>query len=208
MDVSSGPVFDTIAVVDEFTLEMAADRATRFDTLLHRGRPVADVQARILEAQFRLSDGSTLVMLNDDTPFKEVLTLVLVGPGLQVRDEILVGGAFTPGYLTAAYPCSPDEIAFCWHDRDQVVTIRRTARWFGLRSSWLKVRDVAIKPPRPVAVDAVTLSSMIPRFRRPPSRPGRRRRGRPLPAMVWLAWLSLRTAQLRRDRGHGRGPRR
>ena len=207
MDVRAESIFEATATIDEFSLAVAADRAVQFDTLLHRGRPVADVEARILEAQFRLPDGSTLLMLNDDTPFKELMTLLLIGPDLQVMDRVLVGGAFTSGYLTAAYPCGPDEIAFCWHDRDQVLTIRRYDRWFGLRSGWLQVRDVAIRPPRPVPVDAVTLSDMIPRLRLPRIRHRQTRRRSAMPALVWLAWLRLRTARFGTKRGRDRGPR-
>ncbi len=204
MDASTETICETIVPVDEFSLDLADDRAARFDTLLHRGRPVTDVEARLLEAQFRLPDGSTLLLLNDDTPFKELLTLVLVGPALTVLDRLQVGGAFTPGFLTTAYPCGPDEVAFCWHDRDQVVTIRHHTRWFGLRSVWLTLRDVAIVAPVPVAVDAVTLSSMIPTLRLPRIGRQRPRRGRAMPALLWLAWLRLRTVRLRPPRKQGR----
>ncbi len=187
----------TASSVDEFTLAVAADRSKTFDTLLHRGRPVTEVEARILEAQFRLPDGSTLLLLNDDEPFKETLTLVLVGAGLEVLDRIVLGGAFTPGYLTYAYPLGPDEVAFCWHDLDQVVTVRRFPRWFGLRSGWLRVREVAVQPPRqlqPVGRSLVELVHLPARLRRV-------RQGRAVAALVWVAWLSIRVVRFGRKPG-------
>ena len=197
---------------EDFTLEVAADRAKTYDTLLHRGRRVAEVEARIVEAQFRLLDGSTLVLLNDDKPFKEMLTLVLVGPDLKLRDRMQLGGAFTPGYLTYAYPLSRNEVAFCWHDLDQVVTVGRHKRWFGLRSAWLTVREVAIQPPRPPGAPLPRLGRFVPRLRAPGLARVQRRRGRAVPALVWLAWLSLRTFRFGRaprpPAARGRGPRR
>ena len=190
--------------VDEFTLEVAVDRSRTYDTLLYRGRVVTEVEARVVEAQFRLADGSTLVLLNDDEPFKENLTLVLVGPGLDVLDRLVLGGAFTPGYLTYAYPLGPDEVAFCWHDLDQVVTVRRVPRWFGLRPGWLRVREVAVQPLRPVRA----AGSKPPRAR-PPARPRWMRRGRTVAALAWAAWLRVRTVRFGREQGgRGRGPRR
>ena len=203
MDVSATSFFGTISSVDEFALEVAANRKATYDTLLHRGRPVTDVEARIVEAQFRLPDGSTLVFLNDDQPFKEVLTLVLVDAGLRVLDRLQLGGAFTPGYLTYAYPIGPEQVAFCWHDLDQVVTIRRYRRVFGLRSGWLAVREVAVQAPKPAAVvtprpDDPTPAPRASNGARPRQR---RRRGQAIPALIWLAWLRLRTVRFGRNTG-------
>lgn len=192
--------------VDEFTLEIAADRSRTYDTLLYRGRVVTAVEARVVEAQFRLADGSTLVLLNDDEPFKETLTLVLVGPGLDVLDRLVLGGAFTPGYLTYAYPLGPDEVAFCWHDLDQVVTVRRVQRWFGLRPSWLRVRELAVQPPRQreraAGADPALRVHMAarPRWVSP---------GRTMAALAWAAWLRVRTVRFGREQGgRSRRPRR
>ena len=193
MDLRADFVFETISIVEEFTLQVAADRVKTYDTVLHRGRQVTEVEARILEAQFRLPDGSTLLLLNDDQPFKEKLTLLLVDPGLRVRDRKELGGAFTPGYLTYAYPVGLDQVAFCWHDLEQVVTIRRFRRWFGLRSGWLAVRELGIQQPRSTVERA----------------PRAWRQSRVVPSLVWLAWLSLRTLRFGRVRAaRGRGPRR
>ena len=210
MDLSTNAVFDTIAAVDDFTLDVASDRAATYDTLLYKGRRVTEVEARIVEAQFRLPNGSTLVMLNEDEPFKEMLTLVLVGPGLDVLDRKQLGGAYTPGYLIYAYPIGPDEIAFCWHDLDQVVTVRRYRRWFGLRSGWLRVREVAVQPPRPPSAPvARPLAGTVPAAGLPVHTPRAKRRGRVVPSLIWLAWLTVRTSRFGRKRaGRDRGPRR
>ena len=171
LSVDSATMMPTVA---DFTIEIAADRDAAYDTLLHKGRRVADVEARIVEAQFRRPDGSTLLLLNDDQPFKEVLTIMLVSAGLEVLDELRLGGAFTPGFLTYAYPSGPDEVAFCWHDLDQLVSIRRHRSAFGLRPRWLKVREVPMQLPAssrallPQLREAAAkrLASLAPRTRR------------------------------------------
>ena len=142
MDASSGSGDAMMATVDEFTLELAEDRAAAFDTLLFRGRRVADIEARVIETQFRLADRSTLLLLSDDTPYKEKLTIVLLSAGLKALDRLVIGGAYTPGFLAYASPIGPDEVSFCWHDLEQVVKVGRYSRWFGLRAGWLSVRDL------------------------------------------------------------------
>ena len=147
MDISVAASLEMMTSVNEFTLEVAADRKANYDTLFHKGRRVAEVEARILEAQFRLTDGSTLLMLNEDEEFKEMLTLLLVSPALKVVDEFRLGGAFTPGFLTYAYPISEDEVAFCWHDLDQVVRVRHHRPSLSFRKRWLSVREAQILLP-------------------------------------------------------------
>lgn len=193
MDISVGATTPAMATVDEFTLDVAEDRTARYDTLLHKGRRVADVEARIVEAQFRRPDGSTLVLLNDDEPFKEMLTVLLVSPALKELDRVRLGGAFTPGYLTAAYPTSADTLAFCWHDLDQIVTVRRRRRWFGIgKLRWLSVRDVMAERPRVAAArGSAGATAALPR---------------PAPLVAWRGWLRLRMTGL--ASGRARKPRR
>lgn len=194
MDVSTDTVFETIAPVGGFTLDVAADRSASYDTLLYKGRRVTEVEARVVEAQFRLPNGSTLVLLNEDEPFKEMLTLILVGPNLKVLDRKMLGGATTPGYLIYAYPAGPNEVAFCWHDLEQVVTIRQFPRWFGLRSGWLQVREVGVQAPRAARAALQPVRT-------------RQVKARAIPALAWLAWLQLRTVRLRsKQPGYGRAP--
>jgi hypothetical protein len=150
MDVSSNSVFETVSAVDEFSLVIAADRSIHFDTVTYKGLEIAAVEAQIIEAQFRFLDGSTLLLLNQTDEFKEKLTLLLVSAGLKELDRLLLGGAFTPGYLTYAYPIGPDEIAFCWHGLDQIVTVRRHRPRFAWRHRWLEVRELAVQPPQPM----------------------------------------------------------
>ena len=110
--------------------------------LLYKGRLVGTVQARVIEAQFRLADGGALILASCDQPFKERLTLLQLGPDLRRRDVMLLGGATTPGFLAYAEAHGPDEVAFCWHDLEQVVSVRPRREWFGLRTRWLGVRDL------------------------------------------------------------------
>ena len=193
---ASGP--ETIAVVTEFAIDVADDRQATYDTLHYRGRWVADVEARIVESQFRMPDGSTLLMLNDDKPFRELLTILLVGPSLNVVDSIRIGGAFTPGYLTTAYPIGPDQIAFCWHDLDQIVTVRRRRKRFGLRSRWLWVSQ---QPAHLQAGRRGLLPDVKALFK-----PAERRR-RSILALASLTWLRLRTWRLPASRKRERAPK-
>ena len=162
MDMTTDVAPATMSVVDEFTLEVAADRDTAYDTLFHRGRRVASVEARRVEAQFRLANGSTLLLLNDDRPYKEVLTILLVSAGLRVLDTRRVGGAFTPGYLTSAYSTSPNDVVFCWHDLDQMVTVRQHRSPFGWRTRWLAVTDIPMQLPNSPRAHLPRLRSLLP----------------------------------------------
>ena len=205
MDLRTDSVFGTMSSVADFSVQVAEDRAKTYDTVLYCGRRVTEVEARILEAQFRLPDGSTLLLLNEDQPFREKLTLILIDFELRVLDRLELGGAYTPGFLTYAYPVGPDQVAFCWHDLEQLVTIRRFARWFGLRSGWLKVKDVEVQHPQ-AGAGADRRSHAVSTVAR--------RRGHSIPSLVWLAWLSLRTVRFGRAKdglakgGRDRGPRR
>ena len=141
--MASQPHAKAIRPVEEFSLRALPSQGNQaMGELLHLGRVVADVAARILEAQFRLADGSTLVLVSDDTMFVETITILLVGPDLRVRDEMAVGGATTPGFLAYAEAHGADAVAFCWHDHEQVVTVRRRRAWHGLRTNWLAMRDL------------------------------------------------------------------
>ncbi len=176
MDMHVDSVFGSMSTVDDFTLEVASDRNASFDMLLHKGRHVADVEARIVEAQFRLPNGCTLVLLNNDEQFKEMLTILLISPALKVLDRAKLGGAFTPGYLTYAYPSGPDEVAFCWHDLDQVVRIRRYRPLFGVRPRWLSVREMPMQLPNSPRAHLPSLKGLVPSAPR-------------LPAFAWTRWL-------------------
>ena len=139
---------EPMPAVDDFSVEPGSDDAP---TMLHfKGRPVVAVQGSTVEAQFAFQDRSTLVLISDNTLFKEVLTLSLIGPDLRERDRVMVGGAYTQGFLAYAERHSPDEVAFCWHDLDLVVTVRRYWSWLSLRHRWLKLRDT-IPQRQPVA---------------------------------------------------------
>ena len=134
----------------DFTLEAGTKGAPNM--LLYKGRPVVAVPGLVVEAQFVLEDGSTVVLVSDNTPFHEVLSIALIGPDLRERDRVLVGGAYPQGFLAYAEPHGADEVAFCWHDLDLVVTIRRYWSWLTLRRRWLKLRDTV--PQREPAVRA------------------------------------------------------
>jgi hypothetical protein len=124
---------------DEFTLEPG--RKGESATLQFKGRPVVPVDGDKVEAEFHFPDGSFLVLVSDNTSFEEVLTIILVGPDLRQRDRVLVGGAYPQGFLAYAERLGANEVAFCWHDLDLVVTIGRHWSWMNLRRRWLKLRD-------------------------------------------------------------------
>lgn len=129
-----------ITVVEEFSILAAS--AAGPHPVLHGAKRITTVDATVMEAQFRFPDGSTLLLASDNEPFKEILTLLYLGPDMSVRDRVLVGGAYTPGFLAYAAAHGPAEIGFCWHDLEQVVTIRPRRVWFGLRTRWLTIRDL------------------------------------------------------------------
>lgn len=126
-------------VTEDFSIE--AGLAGSPNTLQFKGRPVTAVPGQVVEAQFSLPDHSTLVLVSDNTPFKEILTLCLIGPELRERDRVKVGGAYPQGFLAYAERLSPEEVGFCWHDLDLVVTVRRYWSWLSLRRRWLSLRD-------------------------------------------------------------------
>ncbi len=129
--------------VSVFTLQPIGDaRRPSAATLLYKGRPVAAIEARVIEAQFRLPDGRALILASNDEPFAERLVVLLLGPDLRPCDSMLLGGATTPGFLAYAEAHGPDEVAFCWHDLEQVVRVRMRRSWFGLRTRWLSLRDL------------------------------------------------------------------
>ncbi len=148
MDMMIEPRGETILPRSDYSLRAATGSSPATAELLHHGRHVTAVGATRIDAQFQLPDGSAIVFASDDTPFKEVLNILLVGPDLQVRDLLRVGGATTPGFLAYAEAHAEGQIAFCWHDHEQVLTVRHRRRWFGLASSWLRVDDLV--PQRPL----------------------------------------------------------
>ena len=136
--------------MDDFAVEAGVGGAPNM--LQFKGRPVVAVPGLTVEAQFTFPDHSTLVLVSENTPFKEMLTITLIGPDLKERDRVLVGGAYHQGFLAYAERRGADEVAFCWHDLDLVVVVRRYWSWFKLRRRWLRLRDTI--PQRPVRVRA------------------------------------------------------
>ena len=130
---------DRMRPIDDFSIQ--AGGKGDLNTLQFKGRLVIAVLGLVVEAQFALPDGSALVLIGDNTPFHEVLTIALIGPDLRQRDRVLVGGAYPQGFLAYAEPHDTDELAFCWHDLDLIVTIRPYWSWLSLRRRWLRLRD-------------------------------------------------------------------
>ncbi|WP_158747025.1 hypothetical protein [Acidisphaera sp. L21] len=124
---------------DEFTLEPGRNGSPA--TLQFKGRPVAAVDGDRVEAQFRFADHNALVLVSNNTPHQEVLSVILVGPNLRQRDRVLVGGAYAQGFLAYAERQGENEVAFCWHDLDLIVSVGRYWSWMSLRRRWLKLRD-------------------------------------------------------------------
>lgn len=53
----------------------------------------------ILEAQFDLADGSSLLWLTEDSPYDEGLHVYLIGRGGELEDALEAGATFAPGLL-------------------------------------------------------------------------------------------------------------
>ncbi len=76
--------------VERFSIEQANDNyCLKFD-----GVELPDVDGKVLEGQFELPNGSFLVVLTQDCPFEETMTVVLFGPDLQRRDQLVFGAMY------------------------------------------------------------------------------------------------------------------
>ncbi len=126
-----------MAVVDEFAVSTNSTPAT----LLHRGVPVGPVQATQMDGQFSLPGGGYLLLASDTTPYHEHMAIIYLDASGRVRDTALVGGAYTPGTLSYAYPTGPATLVFCFHDLEHEVTVAKQTRWFGLKRRWLHLRE-------------------------------------------------------------------
>ncbi len=57
------------------------------------------VDGKILEAQFELNDGETLLWLTDDSPYDEGLHVYLINRDDEAEDALEAGAVFAPGIL-------------------------------------------------------------------------------------------------------------
>lgn len=56
---------------------------------------IPSVDAKLLEGQFELSDGSFLVIMTEDCPYEESMTVILFGFDLKQQDRLVFGAAYT-----------------------------------------------------------------------------------------------------------------
>ena len=71
-----------------------------YSTLACDGRVLdLEVQGVILEAQFKLEDGSTLIWLTEDSPYDEGLHVYLIDENNNILDALETNSIFTPGIL-------------------------------------------------------------------------------------------------------------
>lgn len=76
------------------------DRGDGRARLMREGRALEiSVDGLLLEAQFGLTDGCSLIWLTDDSPYDETLHVYLLGADGSVEDALQAGAAFTPGVL-------------------------------------------------------------------------------------------------------------
>lgn len=142
MDSSADLSAHAIRAVTDFSIRVSPNPARAPNALMQGERRVTTLTARLIEAQYRLADGKTLILASDDEPFEESLTILLIGPDLRVLDQEELGGAYTPGFMAYVAPFSDNEVVFCWHDHEQVVTVRRYRPWHRIRPRWLSLRDL------------------------------------------------------------------
>ncbi|MBU6497276.1 MAG: hypothetical protein KGJ41_18555 [Rhodospirillales bacterium] len=65
-----------------------------------------------IEAAFSLPHGWLLAFATADSPFEEVLHILLADPAGQVRATRRLGGAYTPGILSDVRALAADRFAF------------------------------------------------------------------------------------------------
>jgi len=79
-----------------------------------------------LEAQFDCRAGS-LLLLTQDSPYEESLHMLLVAPGaktaqqipIEILDELILGGAYTPGILTEVAVAGENSLEFSFFGKDR-----------------------------------------------------------------------------------------
>lgn len=83
--------------------------------LLRDGEPTGlEIGGSILEAQFALADGGTLLFLTDDSPYDEGLHIYRLGPEGDIQDCAEASAPFTPG-LFRLEDVGEDWVQFRFH---------------------------------------------------------------------------------------------
>lgn len=100
-----------MVTVSSFSLrrEPSASRGT----LLHEGRDTGfHIDAALLEAQFEVQPGLSLLFFTDNSPHEEELQVVLLDPRFRLLDGLALGQPYTPGVLSGLHPEGAHRIAF------------------------------------------------------------------------------------------------
>jgi hypothetical protein len=85
--------------IDRYSLAPPGTKARRAMLERRGGTRAVEVDGTVLEAQFELDDGSTLVWLTDDSPYDEGLHVYLLDPEDALQDAVEAGADFAAGIL-------------------------------------------------------------------------------------------------------------
>ncbi len=127
-------------VIDAVRIVVGAEAATT-GRLMFGDRPVVDLSARLVEAQFALDDGGYLVLATLDSPYEEELTILCFDADLRERDRLSIGQPYTPGLLEAVQPLGPARLSFRFaRSEPWTLDIAPRRRLLGLGAKWLHLR--------------------------------------------------------------------
>ncbi|WNG58735.1 hypothetical protein F0U59_31375 [Archangium gephyra] len=100
--------------ISGFTLRHDAPReAGRPGALLHEGRETGiELDAAMLNAQFRVPPERYLLFFTDDCPYEEELQIILLDKDLRLLDGVKLGGMYTPGILSDIRQEGENQLSF------------------------------------------------------------------------------------------------
>ena len=102
--------------VENFSM---AESALLFDGKAARTK----AHGRILEGQYRLDNGSYLVLTTDDCPYEEVLHILLVDSELRLLDRIDIGREYQAGVFENARIADRETLEFDFAGRTFRLTL-------------------------------------------------------------------------------------
>ena len=110
-------------------------------TLLFGHHPIADLSARLVEAQFALDDGGYLVLATLDSPYEEELTILCLDADLRERDRLSIGQPYTPGLLQEVQLLGPARLRFRFvRPEPWMLDIAPRRQLLGIRTKWLHLK--------------------------------------------------------------------
>lgn len=124
-----------------FTLRASSgDAPTR--TLLHEGRPVAEIKGVDLVAHFAVEDIGWLLITDFDCPFEETVQVHLLDREFQPLDRFEFDEPYRPGVVESVVRLGETRFRLAFPDaehRHLIEVAQREEGWFRTRTRWLLV---------------------------------------------------------------------